>query len=144
MKLDTPCIGICSTVYGDEICRGCKRVFTEVIDWNHYDDTKKDFIFNRLATQIVIVMKDKIEITNKQLLIEQLIQHNIRYRQEQDPLCWAYHLLRVMNHKVETLMQAGFVIKLNYQHFTLRQLFTLIDMELLKLSQEYYQKLVSL
>ena len=36
--LGTPCIGICSTVYGDEVCRGCKRTFTEVIDWNNLSE----------------------------------------------------------------------------------------------------------
>lgn len=29
----TPCIGICSTAVGDEVCLGCGRTFTEVSDW---------------------------------------------------------------------------------------------------------------
>ncbi|HBZ99754.1 MAG TPA: DUF1289 domain-containing protein, partial [Pseudomonas sp.] len=24
-RIKTPCIGLCSTVYGDVVCRGCKR-----------------------------------------------------------------------------------------------------------------------
>ena len=27
----TPCVGICSTTYGDDVCRGCKRFSFEVI-----------------------------------------------------------------------------------------------------------------
>ena len=30
---DTPCIAICSTSQGDEICKGCGRTFEEVQNW---------------------------------------------------------------------------------------------------------------
>jgi uncharacterized protein len=30
---DTPCIAICSTSQGDEICKGCGRTFEEVQHW---------------------------------------------------------------------------------------------------------------
>lgn len=29
----TPCIGVCSTAVGDEVCFGCARTFAEVSDW---------------------------------------------------------------------------------------------------------------
>ena len=41
-KTRTPCVGICSTTYGDEVCRGCKRFYFEVINWNKYDENEKD------------------------------------------------------------------------------------------------------
>ncbi|MCF8976542.1 DUF1289 domain-containing protein, partial [Pseudomonas edaphica] len=28
--IKTPCVGLCSTVYGDLVCRGCKRFHHEV------------------------------------------------------------------------------------------------------------------
>lgn len=34
--IKTPCVGLCSTVYGDLVCRGCKRFHHEVIHWNGY------------------------------------------------------------------------------------------------------------
>ncbi|WP_317135104.1 DUF1289 domain-containing protein [Piscirickettsia litoralis] len=37
----TPCVGLCSTVYGDDVCRGCKRFYHEIIDWNQYDINQK-------------------------------------------------------------------------------------------------------
>ena len=33
-KASTPCLGICSTTYGDDVCKGCKRFVHEVISWN--------------------------------------------------------------------------------------------------------------
>ncbi len=32
----TPCAGRCSTVFGDSVCRGCRRFNHEVIQWNTY------------------------------------------------------------------------------------------------------------
>ncbi len=32
----SPCIGVCSTTYGDLICRGCYRFAHEVSEWNGY------------------------------------------------------------------------------------------------------------
>lgn len=139
MKLNTPCIGVCSTVYGDDICRGCKRIYTEIIAWNTYNEDEKQRIFDRLAIQIVTVMQDKVEVTDVNCLMQQLNEQNIRYREEQDPLCWAYHLLRVSIDKSIPLLQHGIRIKSEYQQYTQRQLFTLLDMELLQLAQTDYQ-----
>ena len=46
----TPCVGICSTTFGDLVCRGCKRFSHEIVDWNSYDDAQKETIWERLET----------------------------------------------------------------------------------------------
>ena len=30
---DTPCIGVCSTAIGDDVCLGCARTFAEISFW---------------------------------------------------------------------------------------------------------------
>jgi len=45
----SPCIGVCSTVLGDEICRGCGRSFEEVLNWHQFSDEQKRAINRRLA-----------------------------------------------------------------------------------------------
>ncbi|MCZ6890305.1 MAG: DUF1289 domain-containing protein, partial [Gammaproteobacteria bacterium] len=40
----TPCIGICSTTYGDLVCRGCKRYAHEIVDWNRYTEDQRSRI----------------------------------------------------------------------------------------------------
>jgi predicted Fe-S protein YdhL (DUF1289 family) len=44
----TPCIGICSTTYGDLVCRGCKRFAHEIVAWNTYAPTQRERIWQRL------------------------------------------------------------------------------------------------
>ena len=44
----TPCVGICSTTYGDLVCRGCKRFAHEIVGWNGYRDEQRDVVWERL------------------------------------------------------------------------------------------------
>ena len=46
----TPCIGICSTTYGDLICRGCKRFSHEIVAWNGYTEDQRQRVWHRLYT----------------------------------------------------------------------------------------------
>ncbi|HYD82351.1 MAG TPA: DUF1289 domain-containing protein [Paucimonas sp.] len=49
LRPDSPCVGRCSTAYGDEICRGCGRTFEEVINWIVYTEEEKAAVWARLA-----------------------------------------------------------------------------------------------
>ena len=42
---------MCSTTFGDYVCRGCKRWLHEVIDWNSYGDPDKRLVIERLRQQ---------------------------------------------------------------------------------------------
>ena len=133
MELDTPCIGICSTVYGDNVCRGCKRFYKEIINWNSYDDIEKNIIFKRLNNLIVQVVQDKIIILDQELLRQTLDNNNIRYRPDQSaqsPLCWAYYLLRDARNKISAPEEAGFTVTDAYKNHKLVQLYQEIDAEL--------------
>jgi predicted Fe-S protein YdhL (DUF1289 family) len=44
----TPCVGICSTTYGDLVCRGCKRFSHEIVAWNVYTENQRDRVWARL------------------------------------------------------------------------------------------------
>ena len=44
----SPCIGVCSTTYGDLVCRGCNRFAHEVVEWNGYAGDQRDVIWRRL------------------------------------------------------------------------------------------------
>jgi predicted Fe-S protein YdhL (DUF1289 family) len=39
---DTPCVGICSTAIGDDVCRGCARTFGEISFWGELSQAEKD------------------------------------------------------------------------------------------------------
>lgn len=43
-------MGICSTTYGDLVCRGCKRFAHEIDQWNGYADDQRLLVWQRLYT----------------------------------------------------------------------------------------------
>ena len=54
----TPCVGVCSTTYGDLVCRGCKRFAHEIVAWNGYRNCQQELIrkrLRRLLAQSVLV-----------------------------------------------------------------------------------------
>jgi uncharacterized protein len=46
---ESPCIGHCTTVLGDEVCRSCKRTFDEIIAWPTITDAQRIAINQRVA-----------------------------------------------------------------------------------------------
>ncbi|MEJ2416782.1 MAG: DUF1289 domain-containing protein, partial [Exilibacterium sp.] len=58
----TPCVGVCSTGIGDEVCRGCKRFAHEVIDWNAYTHSQRVLVAQRLESFLVQVVQSKVEV----------------------------------------------------------------------------------
>jgi hypothetical protein len=48
LKPESPCVGRCSTTYGDDVCKGCGRTFEEVINWIIFDEVEKAAIWARL------------------------------------------------------------------------------------------------
>ena len=48
---DAPCIAICSTSQGDEICKGCGRSFDEVQHWPVLSPGEKRAVWRRITMQ---------------------------------------------------------------------------------------------
>ena len=48
---DTPCIAICSTSQGDEVCKGCGRSFGEVQKWTEMDAPQKRATWRRITAE---------------------------------------------------------------------------------------------
>ena len=48
---DTPCIAICSTSQGDEVCKGCGRSFAEVQYWTEMRPVQKRETWRRINLQ---------------------------------------------------------------------------------------------
>jgi predicted Fe-S protein YdhL (DUF1289 family) len=47
--MDTPCIAICSTSQGDEVCKGCGRSFEEVQHWPALRPAEKRQVWRRIT-----------------------------------------------------------------------------------------------
>ena len=48
---DTPCIAICSTSQGDDVCKGCGRTFHEVQHWPEMGAVEKRNTWHRITAQ---------------------------------------------------------------------------------------------
>ncbi|WP_198970340.1 DUF3717 domain-containing protein [Xylophilus sp. ASV27] len=48
---DTPCIAICSTSQGDELCKGCGRTFDEVQRWPAMGPVEKRAAWRRITRE---------------------------------------------------------------------------------------------
>ena len=48
---DTPCIAICSTSQGDELCKGCGRTFDEVQRWTEMSPGEKRASWRRITIE---------------------------------------------------------------------------------------------
>jgi len=124
---ESPCIGICSTVYGDNFCRGCKRHYLEVIHWNRYDTSQKQAINQRLEQQIETIMREFVVITDEQKLKVCLDQVTLRPPLYPNPFYWAYELLRLKAKQMTALGAYGFYAIPPYHTLSANTLFTQMD-----------------
>ena len=93
-KASTPCLGICSTTYGDNVCKGCKRFVHEVINWNKYSIPEKELVNNRLEDFKLTVLQERLSIINPDLLASKLRENGINFNDSLNPLTWVFDLLR--------------------------------------------------
>ena len=58
----TPCVGICSTTYGDLVCRGCKRFAHEIVQWNSYTEAQRNTVWRRLFELRAEAVQSALEV----------------------------------------------------------------------------------
>jgi predicted Fe-S protein YdhL (DUF1289 family) len=142
-SIKTPCVGLCSTVYGDLVCRGCKRFHHEVIHWNGYDPEAKLAVWLRLEQLLVQVMVAKLEVFDEQRLREQLEQRKIRFVVQQSVYCWAYQLIARGARVINNLEAYGIALLPEFRDWELPQLRDAIDREFFILSEAHYQRYIA-
>jgi predicted Fe-S protein YdhL (DUF1289 family) len=124
--IDTPCVGVCSTVYGDDICRGCKRTSDEVIDWNLLTAQQKSAVYDRLAAHADEIVSQFLTITDPAALAASLDAQSIRYRPDHSPSTWLIQWLRFTREETPW-NEIGVTLKSNYSYYSALALFTELD-----------------
>ena len=64
----TPCVGVCSTTYGDLVCRGCKRFAHEIVAWNGYAEHQRDVVWLRLRTLLAESVRAHLRVVDEDKL----------------------------------------------------------------------------
>ncbi|MDC0485194.1 DUF1289 domain-containing protein [Gammaproteobacteria bacterium] len=140
-KASTPCLGICSTTYGDNVCKGCKRFVHEVINWNKYAALEKEVVNSRLETFKLTVLKDRFSITDANLLATKLNEQGINFNDSLDPMTWIFDLLRAAGSQELDLRQFGIS---SHANLGLAELKDQIFKEFLELSEAHYNRYFSI
>ncbi|TKD38179.1 DUF1289 domain-containing protein [Azotobacter chroococcum] len=142
-RIKTPCIGLCSTVYGDLVCRGCKRFHHEVVNWNQYTEEEKCAVWMRLEALLVQVVQAKLEVFDAQRLRRQLEQRQIRFVAEQSAYCWAYQLIVRGARAINQLEAYGIALLPEFRGWELPALRDAIDREFFLLSEAHYERYIA-
>ena len=86
VRTRTPCVGICSTTYGDDVCRGCKRFIHEVINWNSFKPEEKEAVWKRLEHLKTLIMESKVTINNENLMESKILEFQLKINKDLNPL----------------------------------------------------------
>ena len=142
-RIKTPCVGLCSTVYGDLVCRGCKRFHHEVVNWNAYSDEEKRAVWRRLEVLLVQVMQGKVEVFDPLRLRAQLEQRQVRFVPAQSEYCGAYQLIARASRLISRLDAYGLVLLPEFRDWPLPELREAIDREFFLLSEAHYERYIA-
>ena len=139
----TPCVGMCSTTYGDLVCRGCRRFSHEIVNWNRYGDGEKRAVWARLNALKEQVVLGRIEVTDLELLDERLRAHRIPFGEADSAAVRAYELLRRGARHMRRLEAYGLRAHEDYADLDPVELRDLVDRDLLALAEAHYERYVA-
>ena len=139
-RVRTPCIGVCSTTFGDTVCRGCKRFLHEIVDWNRYSDAQKMLVWQRLDLLLCTVVGNYLDVVDAARLSEQLAFQNIRQQPQLSPPGWVPELLKAAGQKVLLWEDFGLRYTSPETGLTPRQLYDRISAEVYALAEAHYDR----
>lgn len=142
-KVPTPCIGVCSTALGDDVCRGCKRFAHEVIDWNAYSEGQRRTIARRLDNYLASAVRNQLEIVDRDLLSMGLERQQIACNRDQNPYCWVFALLRAGASQIVDPLEYGLRPTDRALGVPLQELRWRIDRDFYSLSQAYFRRYIA-
>jgi predicted Fe-S protein YdhL (DUF1289 family) len=103
----SPCAGKCSTVFGDQVCRGCRRFSNEVIEWNRYPEEQKLLIWLRLDEQLDRIVLPLVPYANRVQVDVFLASRQVRLLDQSSQGRHIYEALRICQRAPELLIQSG-------------------------------------
>ena len=105
MTVPTPCIGLCSTTFGDLVCRGCKRYIHEIVGWNGFTDAQKRIVVLRLEQLRIEAVRAHAAVTDAARLAQ--VAMSLRLPADQPVDLRAFEVLRRTAHRWRTLEEIG-------------------------------------
>ena len=138
VRTRTPCVGICSTTYGDDVCRSCKRFIHEVINWNSFNPEEKESVWKRLEKLKTLIMQSKISIINETLMEEKIEELQLKINSDLNSLSKAFEIVKLTSKSFDDLNEFG--IEIVNKNVSLIDLKEEIEKELYDLSMAHFNR----
>ena len=136
-RSSTPCLGICSTTFGDEVCKGCKRFAHEIVSWTKYSQEEREIVNDRLEKFKIQILQHRFAVTDKNLFESMLEEKAINFNQSLDPLTWIFDLFRAAGSQTFDISNFGIKSLVQFNPKTIRDE---INNELLELSEAHHER----
>lgn len=140
VPVKTPCIGVCSTGIGDDVCRGCKRFEHEVIAWNSYSQDERRVVLQRIDVLLEQIVARWLPIHNPEQLRQQLQRQQLVFDSQRAPASWVVELLKAGASQIDDVTNYGLTVTEQGQGKSLRQLRDIIETEFYELSCAHYER----
>ena len=134
-RSSTPCIGICSTTFGDDVCKGCKRFSHEITNWGKFSSDERAVVNSRLEQFKATILEEKFTISDSSLFESKMNEFSINFNSSLEPITWIFDLLRASSNKDLNLNDFGVEISPAFLDLSLIELRDLINQEMLQLSE---------
>ena len=139
-RSSTPCIGICSTTFGDDVCKGCKRFSHEITNWGKFSTDERAVVNTRLEQFKTTILEEKFSISDSELFESKMNEFSINFNSSLEPITWIFDLLRASSNKDLNVNDFGIEILPAFSDLSLIELRDLINQEMLQLSEAHYYK----
>ena len=139
-RSSTPCIGICSTTFGDDVCKGCKRFSHEITNWGKFSTDERAVVNSRLEQFKRTILEEKFTISDSNLFESKMNEFSINFNSSLEPITWIFDLLRASSNKDLNVNDFGVEILPAFSNLSLIELRDLINQEMLQLSEAHYYK----
>ncbi|MDC2982749.1 DUF1289 domain-containing protein [Pseudomonadota bacterium] len=139
-RSSTPCIGICSTTFGDDVCKGCKRFSHEITNWGKFSTDERAVVNSRLEQFKTTILEEKFTISDSDLFESKMNEFSINFNSSLEPITWIFDLLRASSNKDLNVNDFGVEILPAFSDLSLIELRDLINQEMLQLSEAHYYK----
>ena len=139
-RSSTPCIGICSTTFGDDVCKGCKRFSYEITDWGKFSNDERALVNSRLEQFKATILQEKFTVSDSNRFESKMNEFSINFNNSLDPITWVFDLLRASSNEDLDLNDFGVEILPQISNLSLVDLQDLINQEMLQLSEAHYYK----
>ena len=136
-RSSTPCLGICSTTFGDEVCKGCKRFAHEIVGWTKYSEGEREIVNDRLEKFKIQILQHRFAVTDKNLFESMLEEKAINFNHSLDPLTWIFDLFRAAGSQTFDVSNFGIKSLVQFNPKTIRDE---INNELLELSEVHHER----